>query len=114
MTRSMRVRWALRFLVLAVLALAAASVLVMTLWNWLVPQLFGWPAIGLAQATGLLVLCRVLFGGFRGRGGMHWRQRMAERWSQMTPEQQERFRAGMQGRCGSRSAGGPPAEAAAS
>jgi len=101
--RAIRFRWVLRFLVLAVLVFAAASVLVMSLWNWLCPALFGWPAIGLGQAAGLLFLCRVLFGGFRGRGGMHWRQRMAERWSQMTPEQQERFRAGMRGRCGTRS-----------
>jgi len=31
---------------------------------------------------------------------MHWRQRMMERWEQMTPEEREKFRAGMRARCG--------------
>jgi hypothetical protein len=26
---------------------------------------------------------------------MHWRRRMMERWAQMTPEEREKFRAGM-------------------
>jgi hypothetical protein len=53
------------------------------------------------QALGLLVLSRLLFGGFRGgaRHG-HWRGRMAERWQQMTPEERDRFRTGLGGRCG--------------
>ena len=40
---------------------------VMHLWNWLLPSLFGWRLITFWQALGLLVLCRVLFGGL-GRG----------------------------------------------
>ena len=30
----------------------------------------------------------------------NFRRRMAERWSHMTPEERERFRQGMRGRCG--------------
>jgi hypothetical protein len=111
--RTTRLHWVLRFLVLALVACTAASLLVMGLWNWLVPTLFGWPAIGIAQAAGLLLLCRVLVGDFGHRVGMHWRQRMAERWSQMTPEQRERFHAGMHGHCGSRATGGTAPESAA-
>jgi hypothetical protein len=40
----------------------------MLLWNWLLPPLFEWPRITVWQGFGLLVLCRILFGGF-GRGG---------------------------------------------
>jgi len=118
----MRMRWALRFLVLGLVLLAAVSFAVMTLWNWLLPPLFGWPAIGLAKAAGLLVLCRVLFGGLRGglrgHGGMQARRRFAERWESMSAEERERFRAGMRGCCGSRRARGddaapPPAAASA-
>jgi len=87
------------FVVLAVLAL---SFVVMSLWNWLMPSLFGLRLLTFWQALGLLVLSKILLGGFRGRpgGGMHWRRRMMERWEQMTPEEREKFRQGMRGRCG--------------
>jgi MFS family permease len=37
--------------------------LVMHLWNWLLPPLFGWRQINFWQAFGLLALCRILFVG---------------------------------------------------
>ena len=93
--------YGLKFVVLVVIAIAAAGAVVMSLWNWLLPELFGMPAIGFWQAIGVLVLSRILLGGWRGRGhGMHWRHRMMERWERMTPEEREKFRAGMRGRCG--------------
>jgi hypothetical protein len=81
--------------------------LVMVLWNWLLPSLFGWREITFWQALGLLALCRILFGGLgrHGAGRSHLRRRMAERWEHLTPEERERFRQGMQGACGY----GPPA-----
>jgi hypothetical protein len=78
--------------VLLVLAgIAVLGLVVMLLWNWIVPVVFvGGRAIGYLQALGLLVLSRILFGGFRGHGGWrghrHWR-----RWERMTPEERERF-----------------------
>ena len=75
---------------------------VMHLWNWLLPALFGWPLITFWQALGLLALCRILFGGVGGRGfhrsGL--RRRMRERWEGMTPKEREKFRQGMGSRCG--------------
>ncbi len=75
---------------------------VMRLWNWLLPGLFGWRMITFWQAVGLLALCRILFGhhGWSGRGGSRFRRRMHERWERMTPEEREKFRHGMRGRCG--------------
>jgi hypothetical protein len=35
----------------------------MRLWNALLPELFGWRQVTFWQALGLLVLCRILFGG---------------------------------------------------
>jgi hypothetical protein len=101
----MRSRWFLRGLkILAIVAVAATafSFVVMALWNRLMPPIFGLHAIGVWQALGLLVLSKILFGGFHGRPGFggHWRQRMVERWEQMTPEEREKFRAGMRGGCG--------------
>ena len=76
--------------------------IVLHLWNWLLPPLFGWHQITFWQALGLLALCRILFGGFRVSGSHRstFRQRMAARWEAMTPEERERFRQGVRGRCG--------------
>lgn len=91
----------LKFMAFGAAALVVFGFVVMSLWNWLMPSLFGWRLIDFWQALGLLVLSRILFGGFRGRPGGHryWRRRMMERWEQMTPEEREKFRAGMQRRC---------------
>ena len=104
-------RRGLKFALLALLAATVFSLVTMSLWNWLMPALFGLRAITFWQALGLLVLSRILLGGFRGRPGhsTHWRRRMHERWEQMTPEEREKFRQGMRERCGHRSA--PPTEA---
>ena len=90
---------AVKFAAVAAVAVSVVSFAVMSLWNNLVPPVFGWHELTIAQAFGLLVLSRLLFGGFRGCGG-HWKGRFTERWAQMTPEQQAQFRQGMQHRCG--------------
>ena len=66
--------------------------LVMLLWNWLMPPVFGWHQITFWQALGLLVLCRVLFGGFGRHGG-------SRRWSR-SAEEREHMRQRMRERCG--------------
>jgi Ca2+/H+ antiporter, TMEM165/GDT1 family len=80
--------------------------LVMHLWNWLLPPLFGWRQITFWQAVGLLALCRILFG--RWGGGHHGSpskmrrrvaERMDERWEKMTPEEREEFRQSWRARC---------------
>jgi H+/Cl- antiporter ClcA len=92
-----------KFVIFAVLFVTAFGYVVMRLWNWLMPALFGWHVVGFWQAIGILVLSKILFGGFRGQHGhpMRWRHRMMERWEQMTPEEREKFRHSMRGRCGS-------------
>ena len=93
--------------------IAIGGALVLLLWNWLLPPLFGWRELSFWQAVGLLALCRILFGGFGRHGSVrsqiHRRvaDRMAERWEHMTPEEKERFRQGIRGRCGF---GPPPSE----
>jgi hypothetical protein len=92
----------LKFVAIGLLAVTVFSFIVMRLWNWLTPELFGWHVISFWQALGILVLSKILFGGFRGRPGAHlyWRRRMMERWAQMTPEEREKFRQSMRGHCG--------------
>jgi hypothetical protein len=93
------------FVVLATLALVLFGFVAMSLWNWLMPALFGLKTVTFWQAVGLLMLARLLLGSFRGSHGgsfrgRQWRMRMLERWEQMTPEEREAFRAGLRGRSG--------------
>ena len=99
---------------LAILGLALfifiGGQIVMRLWNWLLPPLFGWSQIGFWQALGLLLLCRILFGGagWRGSTRSNIRRRMKERCEQrieercqnMSPEEREQFRQRMRERWG--------------
>ncbi len=69
----MRTHWLLRglkFVVFAALFVAVSGLIVMRLWNWLTPGLFGWHVITFWQAVGILILSKILLGGFRGRPGM--------------------------------------------
>lgn len=62
--------------VLAIAGIAAVAGIVMLLWNCLLPDLFpGVSPLGYWQALGLLILCRLLFGGLRGGFHPHWRRR---------------------------------------
>jgi hypothetical protein len=80
--------------------------LVLHLWNWLLPTLFGWSRITFWQALGLLALCRILFGGLGGHGPARssFRRSMEERSGRMTPEERERCRQRIRERFGF----GPP------
>jgi hypothetical protein len=89
------------------------------LWNGLLPSLFGLPAVTFWQALGLLALSRILFGGFgfhgsgsrdhspiRHRMAGRMADRVADRWTRMTPEEREVFRQRLRERCGFDPAGG--------
>jgi len=94
-----------KMIVIVVVACVVLGLVVEHLWNWLMPALFGLRVITYWQAVGLLLLSKILLGGFhkhggRGRGGRRWRGRMKEKWAGMTPEEREKFRAGMKERCG--------------
>ena len=104
--RRKRLIWIAPLAILAmVLFVALGGEIVALLWNWLLPTLFGLPQVTFWQALGLLALCRILFGGFGFHGpgrGMRgrMRERMAERWEAMTPEERERLRQHMRERWG--------------
>ena len=77
-----------------VLCAALGGYVVMWLWNWLLPGLFGWRLITFWQALALLALCRILFGRIGGRRftRSNFRERMRDRWERMTPEEREKVR----------------------
>jgi len=99
----MRSKWKFLFVPPAiVLFVWIFGEVVMHLLNWLLPNLFGWHPITFWQSLGLLILCRILFGGFgsHGPGGSRFKRRAAERWEKLTPEEREKFRQSLRGRCG--------------
>jgi hypothetical protein len=100
--RSYRVFKALKILAMVIVGAVVFGEIVMHLWNWLMPAIFGLRSLTFVQALGLLLLSKLLFGGFHrhGGGGRGWRRHMEERFAQMTPEERERFRSGMRGRRG--------------
>jgi hypothetical protein len=78
--------------------------LVMWLWNNILTAVLGVGVLTFWQAVGLLVLCRILFGGFRGRpsGGGRWSRggpRWREKWMNMSDEEREKFQAEWRERC---------------
>ena len=63
------------FGVLGVAAVFGFTLVVMLLWNALVPELFNGPELGYWQTLGLLVLSKILFSGIGGGGigvGVGW------------------------------------------
>ncbi len=91
----------IKFALIAIVIAALLGLVVMRLWNWLTPALFGWHVITFWQALGILILSKILFGGFRRPGPPGFvRARMMERWAQMTPEERDKWRQSMRGRCG--------------
>jgi hypothetical protein len=97
-----RLLWIIIAICIMIVIAGVLGVVVLQLWNWLLPPLFGWHTITYWQAVGILILARLLFGTFGGRPWMrsNFRRRMHERWESMTPEEREKFRQGMRGRCG--------------
>jgi membrane protein implicated in regulation of membrane protease activity len=88
------------------LATALLSVVVMLLWNALIPALFNGPVLTFWQSVGLLILSHILLRGWGPwRHGHHWRR---DRWKRhfeeklagMSPEERERFRKEWRHRCG--------------
>jgi hypothetical protein len=96
-------RFLIPLVVLGVVALL--SFVVFALWNGVLSNVLGVKTITYWQALGLLVLARILFGGFPGRRGgpfgPPWRRHlMMERWQSLTPEQREAMREEMRQRFG--------------
>jgi hypothetical protein len=89
---------AIKFICIASLAVFLFAYVVMLLWNCLIPSIFGISSITFWQAAGLLLLSRLLFGTFhRCGGGGHkrhgyWKNKMKEKYKNMTPEEKERFK----------------------
>ena len=92
-----RRRWL--FPLIPIAAIALFSLVVMLLWNAIIPGLTGWALLTYWKAMGLLILCKVLFSGFPGRRGGHggppWARhaRMREAWwRNLSGEEREQWK----------------------
>lgn len=94
----------LMIILIAAAALTAFGFIVMGLWNAILPAVTGVKAISFWQALGILALSKILFGFGRGGGWgqkrREWKEKMKEKWSSMTPDERERFKAEWKDRCG--------------
>ena len=98
--------WAKKIIGGAVCIVAIGALLtwvVMSLWNCVLVAVLGVKLITFWQALGILVLSKILFGGFRkgsGWGGRHkWSNEMKEKWQNMTPEEREKFKSEWKNKC---------------
>ena len=95
---------AIKFVIFASLFLLIGGFITMTLWNSLIPLLFHGPVLNFWQTIGLLILCKILFGGF-GRGGWKgrnresykdrcrgWKEKMQEKMNGMSEEERSRWK----------------------
>ncbi|MFT4094089.1 MAG: hypothetical protein QM640_10645 [Niabella sp.] len=91
------------FIFFALAAVFVFGAIVMLLWNAILPPVLHVNTISYWQAVGILVLCKILFGGFRGGPGREKFERMQnfrEKIKNMSPEERERFKEEWKRRCG--------------
>ena len=89
------------FIVFAFAATALLSFVVMSLWNNILAVVLHVSLINFWQALGILVLSKILFGGFRF-GGSHNSHRWKNKFANMTPEEKDAFKEKMKDRWGKR------------
>ncbi|MCM1177126.1 MAG: hypothetical protein NC308_06820 [Clostridium sp.] len=90
--------------IMAVIGLAglvsAAGAIVMLLWNWLVPDIFGLAAINFWQASGLYLLGHIMLGGIFpwllmtggiAHSAMQRKNHIHSKWHDMTDEERQKF-----------------------
>ncbi len=92
------------FTVMAFAFGALLSYVVMLLWNGVLAVVVPVATISFAQAIGLLVLSKILFGGFHGKWGggrgMQWKNELSEKWHTMSPDERDRMKEEWRNRCG--------------
>lgn len=89
------------FLLFIPLILGALSAVVMVLWNAILPDVLGAKPLSYWQAAGLLILSRILLGGFRfGGGSPPWKGKGRGRWSGLSEEEKVKMKEEWRKRCG--------------
>jgi len=98
------------FFIGKIVMLSVGGLVVMLLWNSVVTDLVTIKSISYLQSVGLLLLTRILTGGFGPeRGGFRGRNRFGgpprhiiEKWKTMSPEERQKFKEEWRARCSMR------------
>ncbi len=78
------------------------SLAVMYLWNYTLAVVLHISTINFWQAAGLLLLSKILFGGFGGKNPgwqRHWKNDLQGKWQKMNPEEREKFKQEWKNKC---------------
>lgn len=90
------------FVLLAICIFAVVSGLVMWLWNSILPEVIGAKMLNFWQAAGILVLCKILFGGCNAKksfGGEKFRRLKEESKTVLTADEKLKFKEMWKQRC---------------
>ncbi|HEX3025443.1 MAG TPA: hypothetical protein VHP12_09545 [Chitinophagaceae bacterium] len=92
------------FAIIATAGIALFGYIVMSLWNGILVSVLSVKAITFWQAMGILILSKILFGGFskgcgHHRGHFGWNKKMKEKWEKMSPEEREEFKQQWRNKC---------------
>ena len=98
--------WLKRVIIIPIAIAAGVFVfgsVVMLLWNGILPAVLGVSTITFWQALGILVLSKILFGGFGGGQGHHkWHGEEPAwkgKWMHLSPEEREKMKEEWHNRC---------------
>src|ERR1700730_2681481 len=103
MKRNFWARRILLFILIAPLAIFVFGSVVMLLWNNALAPVLHISTITFWQGLGILVLSKILFSSFSGGGRprrSYWKQRMLQKWNNMSPEEKEKLKGEWKNRCG--------------
>jgi hypothetical protein len=96
-----RFKWAFAAVIIIPVLILSVAWIVMFLWNAILPQVIHVQPVNFLQALGILVLSRILIGGFRF-SSHPWHRHpsaMREKWMNLTEEEKARFREEWKKRC---------------
>lgn len=103
MNKNFWIKKIIGFSFLAIAITALLGFVVMGLWNNVLAVVLNISIITFWQALGILVLSKILFGGFNGRcgghRGAHWKKEIQEKWHTLTPEEREKIKQEWKNRC---------------
>lgn len=104
MNKKFWIKRCIGFVILAIAFMALLSYVVMRLWNGVLVDITSVKPVTYQQAFGILILSKILFGGFKkGWGGhknhMEWKEKMKAKLEGMNPEEREKFKQEWRNRC---------------
>ena len=64
----------------------------MSLWNNILPEIVGLRKINFTQAIEVLILSKILFGGFSSRFGCRVKENCKEKFAHLSTEEKDKFK----------------------